>query len=84
MLYVRSQRLQVGFSVSRKVGNSVERNRIRRRLREQFRQLMPSLKNGLYVVVAREAALGASSEALSAALRTLVRRLHLQRQSENQ
>ena len=83
MLYVRSQRLQVGFSVSRKVGNSVERNRIRRRLREQFRAIMPTLKTGLYVVVARESALGASSQVLASSLHSLVKRLHLQRPVEN-
>ena len=33
MLYAKGRGLQVGFSVSKKVGNAVVRNRTRRRLR---------------------------------------------------
>lgn len=47
LLYARSSKLQVGFSVSRKVGNSVVRNRVKRRMREQFRALIPQLKPGI-------------------------------------
>lgn len=74
LLHARSTRLQVGFSVSRKVGNSVTRNRVKRRLREQFRQLMPSIRSGLYVVVARAPAAKADSHALGLALRQLLAR----------
>jgi ribonuclease P protein component len=77
VLHVRNPRLQVGFSVSRKVGNSVARNRVKRRLREQFRSLMPQLKNGLYVVVAREAAAKADSRTLGASLAYLLRKQNL-------
>ncbi len=77
MLYARSGHLQAGFSVSRKVGNSVMRNRIRRRLREQFRLLMPQLKTGHYVIVAREASASADSAVLAKSLRTLAHRLSL-------
>ena len=44
------------------------RNRVKRRLREQFRPLIPRLKRGYYVVVARESAARADSAALCAAL----------------
>lgn len=51
--------VRVGFTVSRKVGNAVERNRVRRRLREIVRLAGPSrLKPGHdYVLVGRRAAL---------------------------
>ena len=77
LLYIRASRLQVGFSVSRKVGNSVMRNRVKRRLREQFRPFLPRLKKGYYVVVARESAARADSAALGAALLIALRRQKL-------
>lgn len=77
LLYIRASRLQVGFSVSRKVGNSVMRNRVKRRLREQFRPLIPRLKKGYYIVVARESASRADSRALGAALLSALRRQKL-------
>lgn len=77
LLHVRNSRLQVGFAVSRKVGNSVTRNRIKRRLREQFRRLMPRVKSGLYVVVARQPAAAADYHALGGSLESLLRRQNL-------
>ena len=77
VLYIRASKMQVGFSVSRKVGNSVMRNRVKRRLREQFRPLIPRLKRGYYVVVARESAARADSAALCAALTGTLKRQKL-------
>ena len=49
---------RVGFTVSKKVGNAVERNRVRRRLREMVRLLPLPLTSGHdYVLVGRRAAL---------------------------
>lgn len=77
VLYIRASKMQVGFSVSRKVGNSVMRNRVKRRLREQFRPLIPRLKRGYYVVVARESSARADSAALCAALTGALKRQKL-------
>ena len=51
--------VRVGFTVSRKVGNAVVRNRVRRRLREVARQVIPAqARPDLdYVLVGRQAAL---------------------------
>jgi len=51
--------VRVGFTVSRKVGNAVERNRVRRRLREVARLVIPDqARPDLdYVLVGRQAAL---------------------------
>ena len=55
--------IRVGFTVSRQVGNAVERNRVRRRFREMVRlsaagagQLRPGHD---YVLIGRRAALAA-------------------------
>lgn len=66
---------RLGLAVSRKVDRrAVVRNRIKRTLRERFRQLRTQLAGGEYVVVARQAAAQAEAARLRAAFeRTLVR-----------
>ncbi len=47
-----ADRLRVGFTVSRKVGNSVKRNRARRRLRAVAERVLPvHSKGGVDVVI---------------------------------
>jgi len=43
----------VGYTASKKVGNAVERNFSKRRLRAIFREFNDSLGNGTYVLVAK-------------------------------
>ena len=48
---------KVGFVVGKKVGKAVRRNKVKRRLREIFRALLPDVKGHTsYVVVARSLA----------------------------
>ena len=58
--------MRVGFTVSKKVGNAVERNRVRRRLREVVRLAPPApMRPGHdYVLIGRRAALDLPFERL--------------------
>lgn len=63
-----------GFSVSKKVGCAVVRNRVRRRLRECVRPLLPHLGNGQFVFIARNAAANVSFDRLRNEVSGLLRR----------
>ena len=66
--------LKVGFIVSKKVDNrAVIRNKVRRRLRESFRALIPYLKDNVnYIVIAREVCSQANFEDIANALLHLI------------
>jgi ribonuclease P protein component len=69
---------RIGFTVTKKTGNSVERNRIRRRLRAAAKNVMSAAgKPGFdYVLVARREALAVSFEALIKDLERALKRVH--------
>jgi ribonuclease P protein component len=74
---------RVGFTVSKKVGNAVERNRVRRRLREMVR-LAPAgrLRAGHdYVLIGRRAALAFPFARMAAELDGALDRLHREHRS---
>lgn len=82
LTYVRAGRMQVGFSVSKKVGNAVIRNLVKRRMRECFRLQMPLLKNGFYVFAARPAAADATYRQLEKAMNGLLKRQGLYKEAQ--
>ena len=64
-----------GLATSRALGSAVARNRVRRRLREAIRLLLPSIRPGWDVlVIARPAIARAEYGAISAALARLLGR----------
>lgn len=85
VLQVRNRRdqgaIRVGFTVSRKVGTAVERNRVRRRLREVVRRVTRTgMRPGHdYVLIGRRAALGLPFDRMIDELDRALRRVHAQR-----
>jgi len=69
--------VRVGFTVSRKVGNAVVRNRVRRRLREIARAIIPAqARPDLdYVLVGRQGAISRDFAAMQGELVDALKRL---------
>lgn len=69
---------RVGFTVTKKTGNAVERNRIRRRLRAAAKSVMP--RNGHegfdYVLVARRPAISEPFDKMKHEMERALTRLH--------
>lgn len=69
------ERTRIGLSVSRSVGGAVQRNRVRRRLRELMRERYGELETGWdLLLIARPDAARASYPELREALGSLLRR----------
>jgi ribonuclease P protein component len=67
-----------GFSVSRRIGSAVVRNRVKRRVREVVRSLCDLVRPGWDLVfIARHALVEAENEALLRAVRGLLRQAGL-------
>jgi ribonuclease P protein component len=69
--------VRVGFTVSRQVGNAVERNRVRRRMREMVRLSGGRMRPGHdYVLIGRRAALAAPFGEMKQELDAALGRIH--------
>jgi ribonuclease P protein component len=71
--------VRVGFTVSKKVGNAVERNRVRRRLRDLVRlSAADRLRSGHdYVLIGRRGALALPFERMTQDFNKALRRLRV-------
>lgn len=69
---------RVGFSVSKKVGNSVVRNRVKRRMKESFRVRLPKVKPHVALVfVARPDAAQAEYKEIAKTMQYLMKKAGL-------
>ena len=50
LIYLEEKELKVGFAVGKKHGKSVQRNKIKRILRESFRSFTPFLRQNFFFV----------------------------------
>lgn len=74
----KTPRLKVGFSVSKKLGNSVERNRIKRRMKEAFFSMVEEVSpRSLIVFVPRDHAKDLSYHELKSSEERLLKKAGL-------
>lgn len=74
-----SSGFRVGFTVTKKVGNSVVRNRVRRRLREAARLEMPAIARAEfdYVLIGRKATIDRDFKSLCGDLAYVLGKVHM-------
>ena len=82
---VRASECMVGFTVTKKLGNAVMRNRIKRRLREMVRLCFPELVSPgcMYVVIGRSAAATIPFDVLLHQGKYALRRAHRHHNTES-
>ena len=83
LTYVRAGRIQVGFSVSKKVGNSVKRHRVTRLLRETVRKYDASVAVGCrIIIIARPTVAEVGLDEVSEAVKNLFKAHRIWKDSE--
>lgn len=77
LFYLPKREALLGLTVSKKVGNAVVRNRVRRQLKAIYAQQLPLLKCGTIVMVAKQAAAEVTFGELEQSFLAAIRRLKL-------
>lgn len=72
-----TQQKRVGFSVSKKIGNAVCRNKIKRRLRSIYRDSMSNLRGGDMILLAKDGLDGVKYKTLQNHYQYALKRLSL-------
>lgn len=74
---------KVGFTATKKIGNAVQRNRAKRRLRALFITYSSLLEDGTYIFVAKQAINETTHEKLKSDFEKVLNRLQTYKKSAN-
>jgi ribonuclease P protein component len=86
MIYLKTnhKEVKIGYSITKKFGKAVERNRIKRQLREIVRLKLSELKPGYNIIfIVRKDVKGASYQSLEKAVNNLLKRADLYKQGDS-
>jgi ribonuclease P protein component len=75
--------LKLGISAGKRLGKAVVRNKLKRRVKEAFRRLLPAVgKDGQLVFIVRRSAVSGSYADIENAMKDLLKRMDLLRNAD--